>query len=260
MVDTGLAGRVALVTGANNPLGIGVAIAKALSCEGARVFATFLRTASGPAEPPAEPGMALYEAMQTRLPEFRDAWEADLRDPSNVNAVFDRAEACHGPVEILVNNAAHCDRADSTETITSAAIDRTFEVNVRASMLLIAEFARRHRGRGAHWGRIINLSTDAAQNFPTQISYGASKAAIEALTRAVASELGPAGITVNAIAPGPIQTGYISPALEQQLLPAIPLRRLGAPEDIADAVVFLASHQARWITGQVIRVSGGHIM
>jgi 3-oxoacyl-[acyl-carrier protein] reductase len=73
-------------------------------------------------------------------------------------------------------------------------------------------------------------------------------------------ELGPAGITVNAVAPGPVQTGYITPAMEREIVPGIPLRRVGRPQDVADAVVFLASDQARWITGQVIQVAGGHAL
>ena len=126
--------------------------------------------------------------------------------------------------------------------------------------MLIAEYVRRYQRRNSNWGRIINLSTDAAQVFAGQIAYGASKAAIEAFTRSIAIEVGPLGITVNTVAPGPVQTGYIPATSEAQLVPTIPLRRIGQPEDIADVIVFLASEQARWLTGQVIKVSGGHAL
>lgn len=137
-------------------------------------------------------------------------------------------------------------------------VGRHFKVNTEVAVLLIEKFANRFENQNLSSGRVINISTDSAQNFPNQISYGASKAALEAYTRSLAVELGPDNITVNCIAPGPIQTGWIDKDLEQQILPSIPLRSLGRPEDIAQCVVFLSSDQARWITGEVIKVSGGH--
>ena len=122
----------------------------------------------------------------------------------------------------------------------------------------MTEFARRHVARGARWGRIVNISTDGADAFPGEVSYGASKAALEAYSRSAAIELAEYGITVNIVAPGPIQTGWI-PAEEAAAIEAtIPLGRLGEPKDVADVVLFLASEQARWVTGQRLFVGGGH--
>jgi len=110
------------------------------------------------------------------------------------------------------------------------------------------------------WGRIINISADCAWGSPGEVSYRASKYAIESYSRSAAAELGPYGITVNVVSPGLIQTGYISPELEKSLIPEIPLRRIGKPEDIAKAVLFFTSEQANWITGQLLFVYGGHRM
>ncbi len=209
------------------------------------------------------PSLAFYHAMRMKsaddvvrsiqlLGGRVEAHEADLNDPTVISQIFDWIEARYGPVDVLVNNAAHYDDADSVFTTVAESLDRTYQVNIRATVLLIAEFVRRYQQRNGQSGRIINLSTDAAQAFAGQIAYGASKAAIEALTRSIAIEIGPLGITVNTVAPGPVQTGYISALTEAQLVASIPLRRIGQPEDIADVIVFLASEQARWLTGQVI--------
>jgi 3-oxoacyl-[acyl-carrier protein] reductase len=266
MLDPGLTGRVVLVTGANT--GIGAATARAFAAQGAIVVLHYLDRQHPPADagPRLEhqvPGLAAAEALSREIAAAGGRavpLPADLADPLSVPRLLDAAEAHAGPVEVLVNNAAHCESPDTILEITPGTLERHFAVNTRAPVLLIHDYARRFQRRGGSHGRVVNLSTDAARAFATQISYGASKAALEAFTRSTAVELGPLGITVNAVAPGPVQTGWITPELEEQIVPGIPLRRVGRPEDVADAIVFLASEQAGWITGQVLQVAGGHAL
>ena len=154
----------------------------------------------------------------------------------------------------MVNNASSgdMDGFDTIEKITQEIMDDTFAVNVRGSVMMTREMFR-HR---SDYGRIINVSTDASQVFAGQITYGASKAALEALTRSVALEVGKYGVT----APGPTQTGWIDEDLEKTVVPLIPMGNLIMPKDISETILFLASKQAKMITGQVIKVSGGHAL
>jgi len=292
MIDPGLKGKVVLVTGGNNPYGIGAATARAFATQGAAVFIQYLRQVVDDKQAASadRPGVPFFLKMQSKsaaelVEAIRkaggqaDSCEGDLAEPDLVPMLFDRAEKQLGSVDILVNNAADYladtflpeetleqgDRAlwdggPLRSTITLASCDRHFAVNSRAVALMMREFARRHIERGRQWGRIVNVSADCSWGCPGEVSYRASKHALESYSRSAASELGPLGITVNIVSPGPVQTGYIAPELEEQLLAEIPLRKVGRPEDIADMIVFLASEQARWVTGQLITVHGGHRM
>ena len=270
MVDYGLKDKVALITGANNPQGIGAATAFAFAREGAKlvlvykkVFRPFdkSKTDRNGADRYYEANAGSADAVERKLRAMgADCFvlESDISDEAAVKEIFSAAIARYGKVDILVNNAAADDEtgADTIEKITRAVIDDTFAVNVRGSVLMMRELIR-NRG---DCGRIINISTDAAQVFAGQIAYGASKATLEALTRSVALEVGKYGITVNCVAPGPTQTGWIDAELERAVVPLIPMGKLIRPEDIAETILFLASEQAKMLTGQVIKVSGGHAL
>jgi 3-oxoacyl-[acyl-carrier protein] reductase len=266
VIDTRLAGKAVLITGGNS--GIGAATVRAFAAQGASLVLHYLEAATPPLDPATriEHTQLGRPAADTLAHEITAAGgicvplAADLSDAAAVLRLFDEAEEQVGAVEVLINNAAHCETPDTILQVSHGTIDRHFAVNTRAPALLIQEFAHRYKQRGATYGRIINVSTDAARAFASQIAYGASKAALDALTRSISIELGPLGITVNAVAPGPVQTGWITPEIEAEVLPSIPLRRVGSPEEIADVIVFLASEQARWVTGQVVQVAGGHAL
>jgi 3-oxoacyl-[acyl-carrier protein] reductase len=269
--------KTAIVTGGNH--GIGAATAAALAAQGCAVLIQYLRLT------PVDDGAGLaYHAARSKSAEgVLDAirasggraasFECDLAQPSAAAVLFDAAERAFGHVDVLVNNAAHW-RADSlmpggasasgadewpprASELTAANLDAHMAVNARAAALAMVEFARRMRARGGAWGRIVNISTDGAACFPEEVSYGASKAALESLSRSAAMELGKYGITVNIVSPGGTQTGWIVPELEERVRRSNALGRVGQPEDIADVVVFLTSDEARWVTGQLIRVNGG---
>ena len=270
MISYGLQDKVALVTGMNNPQGIGATTALAFAREGARLVLVYKKIDRPFDETNTDNnGVDRYYAanagnadtVERKLQELGAEYlllESDISSEAAVKEIYSKAIERFGHVDILVNNAATDDETglDTIEKITPNVIDDTFAVNVRGSILMMRELIN-HRDA---YGRIINISTDAAQVFAGQITYGASKATLEALTRSIALEVAPYGITVNCVAPGPTQTGWIDSEFEKQVVPIIPMGQLIQPEDIADTILFLASERARLLTGQVIKVSGGHAL
>jgi NAD(P)-dependent dehydrogenase (short-subunit alcohol dehydrogenase family) len=245
MDDFSLEGRTALVTGASR--GIGAAIATALDAAGARV------AVSGR-------DVELLDTVASGLTHDAVVLPGELGDVEVPAQLAHAALSALGRVDILVNNAAAAARL-STVDLDAATIDTLLAVNVRAPLLLIAALipSMIESGRGS----IINLSSvSGVVGTPRRAAYAASKGAIDAATRSLAMELGPAGIRVNAVAPGVVDTALWArnkaiPGVVEQIEAQTPLRRWANPDDIAPVVVFLASDAARFVTGETICADGG---
>jgi len=240
--------RAAIVTGASR--GIGATIAERLARDGLAVVVNY----SGDAKS-AEALVKRIGAAGGKARPFKGS----VADPAAVKAMFDEAQRAFGGVDVLVNNAGVMELAPLAET-DDEMFDRTVAVNLKGVFNGLREAGRRLRDGG----RVINLSTSVVGTyFPTYGAYAASKAGVEALTRVFSKELGARGVTVNAVAPGPVETQlFMTGKTEAQLEAArqrSPLGRLGQPEDIASVVSFLVGPDGGWINGQVIRANGGAI-
>ncbi|MFC9387295.1 SDR family oxidoreductase [Streptomyces venezuelae] len=247
---SGTTGGTALVTGASR--GIGRAVATRLAAEGALVIVHFGKDETGAAATVEEIRRDGGTAVAVR---------AELGVDGDVDTLFAGVDAALDgrPLDILVNNAAAAP-AGPLGVTTRAEFDHLFAVNVRAPYFIVERALPLLRDDG---GRIITISSVATRMAnPTQTSFAMTKAAVETMSRTLATQLGPRGITVNAVAPGATRTptngaAFDVPGLTEQITAMTALDRLGGPDDIADVVAFLASDAARWITGQVVDASGG---
>lgn len=249
-------GKVALVTGVSRKAGIGAAISMALAEVGTSVFTTYFR----PYDADMSWGSVENEAEQI-LAELRelgveaDGIEADLSDPTVPTQLIEKVRRRFSHIDILVNNATH-DEVSDLEDMDADCLDRHYAVNMRGTLLLCREFARVHDGRPG--GRIISMSSGQSLTpMPGNLPYAATKGAIEAATMALSVALAPKKITVNAVDPGAVDTGWMGDDLREALAKSTPLGRVGEPMDAARLIRFLASDEAEWITGQIIRSRGG---
>ncbi|MCS5717743.1 glucose 1-dehydrogenase [Herbiconiux sp. CPCC 205763] len=236
--------KVALVTGAGSTGGIGAAVATRFAAEGAEIII------SGRNARRAED---VLSAVRSAGATARFV-QAELTEPDEIANLALRA----GPVDILVNNAGFL-KVGALSGFSMADFDATFDINVRANALLTSRIAPQMLARGA--GSIINISSVAARRArPGMAIYGASKSAVEALTRSYAAEFASGGVRVNAIAPGTVSSDFVLGLLG---VPAdaprtgVPLNRIGTPHEIAEAALFLASDRSQFVTGTVLAVDGG---
>jgi 3-oxoacyl-[acyl-carrier protein] reductase len=249
-MDLRLKNKVVLVTGGAR--GIGAAICRVFAAEGAKVGINYRQSREQ------------AEALAAELGRGQSVPVAgDLGREADIAPMFDHLEKAFGPVDVLINNAAHCP-GGPLESYTRSEWEHTFAVNVTGAFQASQEFVKRLRARPAT-GRIVNIASQAAFLGSTSghLPYDASKGALVSMTRALARELAPEGTAVNAVAPGMVLTEMVAPIWEQRkekYLARIPMQRVGQPEEIARAVVFLASEAAGYMTGATIDVSGGLLM
>lgn len=241
-----LSGKVALVTGSSR--GIGRAIAERLSRDGAAVAVNYISNADGAEETAADIKAGGGDAI---------ALQADVSKLEDLHRLFDQTIEHYGRLDILINNAG-IRISKNVADIDEEEYDRLFAINVKGTFFACQQAARRF----SDGGRIINISSAVTRMMlPAYSIYAASKGAVDQITRVLAKELGGRHITVNAVAPGPVDTELFrdgkSDEQIQQMAQMAALGRVGEVQDIADAVAFLASDDARWITGQSIHVNGG---
>jgi 3-oxoacyl-[acyl-carrier protein] reductase len=254
-----LLGRVALVTGVSRRDGIGYAIARRLAAYGASVFAHHFR-AHDAAHPWGTDDLeavlaGIREALAGEGAAVADV-EADLADPLAPERVLSAAVEAFGHVDVLVCNHARGGGDGALGELDAAMLDGHFAVDARSSILLAQAFAAQHDGRPG--GRILFMTSGQGLGpMPGEVAYAAAKGALAAVTLTIADQLADRGLTVNAVNPGPVATAYFTDDLRRRLAPMLPFGRPGAPDDPARLVAWLATDEARWITGQVIDSEGG---
>ena len=243
-----LDGQVAIVTGSSK--GIGASIARHLAQAGAAVVVNYATSKDGAERVVADIARAGGRAISV---------QADVSRAADVERLFAEAKCAFGRIDVLVNNAGFYEFMPIAD-ITEEHVRRHFDLNVRGVLLASREAAKYFE----HGGSIVNVSSIVSTLAPPDAAvYSASKAAVDAITRSLAKELGPRRIRVNAVNPGMVETegwhagGFAEGDLRKQVEAQTPLGRIGQPDDIAPAVVFFASPQASWITGETLLIAGG---
>ncbi|WP_078379201.1 SDR family oxidoreductase [Sutcliffiella halmapala] len=251
-----LKNKLVIVTGASRLEGIGAAICRELADAGYHIFFTFWTEYDR--EMPwkieqDEPLQLKSELLKKGVSVA--SMELDLSRSDAAEQLMLAVQSQLGTPDILINNAAYSTTNDFSD-LTAEELDKHYMVNIRATTLLSIHFARIFNKQSG--GRIVNLTSGQSQGpMPGELAYATTKGAVDAFTLTLSAELAPLGITVNAINPGPTDTGWMTDAIKKKLQPMFPFGRVGEPRDVAKTIAFLVSEQADWITGQVIHSEGG---
>lgn len=253
-----LVNKIAIVTGASRVNGIGTAICRVLAGEGADIFFVHWSRYDREMEYFIEDDANWSQQLMNDIRSIGvrcESMELDLSARHAPRRLIDEVHEKLGSPSILVNNATHSVDVDF-RSLNAEILDAHYGVNVRGTCLLSTEFARQIEGK--HGGRIINMVSGQDKSpEPGNLAYVTTKGAISTFTKSVAIELAPLKITVNAVDPGPTDSGWMSDEVKGVLLPKFPMGRIGEPRDAAKLIVFLASDESEWITGQIIHSDGG---
>ncbi len=249
--------RIAVVTGVSRRAGIGFAIAQRLLADGLSVMIHSWTAHDAAASHGAEPGgmAAVIEALGGLGPRLAHL-EADFEDPDAPRRAVALAAETFGAIDVLVANHAHSS-AQTLERLSAAELDRAWAINARAVALLVQAYGACHDETRADGRVVLFTSGQHLGPMAAELPYAISKGAVHQMTASLADALADRAITVNAINPGPVDTGWASAELREQLGRRFPSGRWGRPDDIAAVVAWLVSRDAAWVTGQVIDAEGG---
>lgn len=248
--------KIAIVTGVSRLKGIGYAICTELAKSNFDIFFTYWTAYDN--QMPWKVGLDEPTQIQNEILKLGvrcEKLELDLAVTNSAGLLFDQVQNKLGQASVLVNNATYSTHTD-IDNFSAAELDKHYAVNLKATTLLTIEFIKRFDLKKG--GRIINLTSgQSLREMSDEIAYAITKGAVETLTKTISQKIATKGITINAVNPGPTDTGWMDENLTKIILEKSPMGRVGTPKDASRLIAFLASDEAEWITGQIIHSEGG---
>ena len=248
--------KIAIVTGVSRLKGIGYAICTELAQHNFDIFFTYWTTYDN--QMPWKVGLDEPTKIQNEILKVGvkcEKLELDLAITNSAELLFNEVQNKLGQASVLVNNATYSTQTD-IDNFSATELDKHYDINLKATTLLTIEFVKRFTLQQG--GRIINLTSgQSLGEMSNEIAYAVTKGAVETLTKTISQKIATKGITINAVNPGPTDTGWMDESLTNKILEKSPMGRIGTPKDASRLIAFLASDEAEWITGQIIHSEGG---